>query len=52
VLAYRRGDHVVAINTTGEERPAPLHGEPVLVTAPLTSEGRLIPHSGVVAHSP
>ena len=24
VLAYARGDHAVAINTTGEERPAPV----------------------------
>jgi glycosidase len=50
VLAYRRGHHLVAINTTGDERAAPPHGDPVLVTAPLTEAGRLPPRSGVVAH--
>jgi alpha-glucosidase len=32
VVAYRRGDHVVAVNTRGEPRPAPASGEPVLAT--------------------
>jgi alpha-glucosidase len=49
VLAYRRGDHLVAINFTGEERPAPPHGEPLLVTAPLGPGGLLPPHAGTVA---
>jgi alpha-glucosidase len=48
VLAYRRGDHVVAINVTAEERePPPDHGEPVLATHPYGDE-RLAPHSGTV----
>ena len=34
VLAYRRGDHLVAINTTPEEARAPLGGELVLETVP------------------
>jgi alpha-glucosidase len=49
VLAYRRGDHVVAINTTAEERPAPVAGEVVLETAPGALRGRaLAAHSGAV----
>ena len=32
VVAYRRGDHVVAVNTSGEPRPAPSVGEPLLAT--------------------
>jgi alpha-glucosidase len=35
VVAYRRGDHVVAVNTTGRERPAP-------------GGGRLAPHEAFV----
>jgi glycosidase len=31
VLAYERGDHVVAVNTTAEQREAP-EGEPMLAT--------------------
>jgi glycosidase len=49
VLAYRRGDHLVAINVTGEERPAPAHREVLLVTAPLATSGALAPHSGLIA---
>jgi alpha-glucosidase len=49
VLAYRRGDHEVAINTTGEERPAPASGEVILETEPGALRGRaLAPHSGVI----
>jgi alpha-glucosidase len=49
VLAYRRGDHAVAINTTGEERPAPASGDVVLETEPGALRGRtLAPHSGAV----
>ncbi len=32
VVAYRRGDHVVAVNTTSEPLPAPLRGRPRLET--------------------
>jgi alpha-glucosidase len=46
VLAYRRGDHLVAVNLTGEERPAPRHRELVLTTH---GDGEALPpHGGVV----
>ena len=49
VLAYLRGDHAVAINTTAEERPAPLSGDLVLETRPgALRGGTLAAHSGVV----
>ena len=49
VLAYRRGDHAVAINTTPEERPAPLGGEPVLETEPGALRERVLaPHAGAI----
>jgi alpha-glucosidase len=51
VLAFRRGDHVVAINTTPGPRPAPPElGDPVLSTAEdaLGSHG-LAPHAGVIS---
>jgi alpha-glucosidase len=52
VLAYRRGDHTIAINTSGEDRPAPLRGEAVLETAPGALRGRkLAGHAGVITRS-
>jgi alpha-glucosidase len=48
VLAYRRGDHVVAINLTPEDREPPQHGEVLLATHPLPAD-RLPPHAGLVA---
>jgi len=49
VLAYRRGEHAVAINTSGEERPAPLSGDLVLETAPGALRRRVLAaHSGAV----
>jgi glycosidase len=39
VLAYARGEHAVAINTTDEERPSPLGGDVVLETAPGAVRG-------------
>ncbi len=49
VLAYARGDHAVAINTTAEERPAPLSGDLVLETRPgALRGGALAAHSGAV----
>jgi alpha-glucosidase len=45
VLAYARGDHIVAVNTTAEPRSAPL-GELVLATH--EGKGGLPPHAGVV----
>jgi hypothetical protein len=50
VLAFRRGDHTVAINTTPERRLAPLSGEPRLATeAGALREGALAPHAGAIA---
>src|SRR5215216_2330809 len=49
VLAYRRGEHTVAINTTAEERPAPATGELVLETRTSALRGAaLAAHSGVI----
>ena len=51
VLAFRRGDHVVAINTTGAPRPAPPElREPVFVTSDAALRGReLAAHAGVLS---
>jgi alpha-glucosidase len=50
VVAYRRGDHMVAVNTTSEPLRAPLRGEPRLETAPGSlRDGELAPHSGAIA---
>ncbi|HEU0024747.1 MAG TPA: alpha-amylase family glycosyl hydrolase [Thermoleophilaceae bacterium] len=50
VLAYRRGEHVVAINTTGEKRPAPRGlGEPVLATHDGALHDGLAPHAGAIS---
>jgi alpha-glucosidase len=49
VLAYRRGDHTIAINTTAESQPAPLDGELVLETTPGAWRGRrLAAHAGAI----
>jgi alpha-glucosidase len=49
VLAYARGEHVVVINTTGEERPAPAAGGVVLETEPGALAGdRVAPHAGAI----
>jgi alpha-glucosidase len=49
VLAYRRGDHTIAINTTAEAQPAPLDGELVLETVPgAWRGGRLAAHAGAI----
>jgi glycosidase len=50
VLAFRRGDHTVAINTTPEPRQAPLSGEPRLATETgALRGGSLAPHAGAIA---
>jgi alpha-glucosidase len=50
LVAYRRGDHVVAVNTTAEPRPAPMHGEPRLATVHGALQGHtLAPHAGAIA---
>jgi glycosidase len=46
VLAYRRGDHLVAINLTAEERAAPPHGEVLVATH---TGVRLAPYAGLLA---
>jgi len=49
VLAYERGDRLVAVNTTGLERPAPRNGRPLLQTyRGALRGGTLAPHGGVV----
>jgi alpha-glucosidase len=50
VLAYRRGDHAVAINTTREPQRTTLDGDLVLETRPgAFSSGVLAPHAGALA---
>jgi alpha-glucosidase len=50
VLAFRRGDHAVAVNTTAEPLPAPLRGEPRLETAAgALRDGVLAGRAGAVA---
>jgi alpha-glucosidase len=52
VLAYRRGDHLIAINTTGEDRQVPVAGEAVLEAEPGSLRGRtLAAHSSVITRS-
>jgi alpha-glucosidase len=52
VLAYRRGDHLIAINTSGEDRRIPVLGEAVLETTPGAFRDRtLAAHSGVITRS-
>ena len=53
VIAYARGEYVVALNTTAERQPAPgLLGEVELEAHPDTlSRGKLAPHAGVVARA-
>ena len=50
VLAYLRGDHAVAINTTAEERPAPLVGRRRSRdrSRARCAGGALAPHSGAI----
>jgi len=50
VLAYRRGDHLVALNTASEPLRAPPGGDLVLETTEgALAAGRLAPHAGFVA---
>ena len=49
VLAYRRGEHTVAVNTTGEPQRVQLGRDVVLETEPgALRNGALAPHSGAV----
>jgi glycosidase len=51
VVAYRRGAHTVAVNTTDEQRPAPPGlGDPLLATSESALRGSVLgPHAGVVS---
>jgi alpha-glucosidase len=50
VVAYRRGAHVVAVNTTAEPLPVPIHGEPRLETLQgALEDGTLLGQCGAVA---
>ncbi len=49
VLAYERGDHLVAINTGPGEQPAPAGGDLLVETHPGALQGgTLAPHTGAV----
>jgi alpha-glucosidase len=50
LVAFERGEHVVAVNTTAVEQAAPPLGEIVLAThARAVASGRLAPHAGAIA---
>jgi alpha-glucosidase len=50
VVAFRRGAHTVAINTTSESLPAPFAGEPRIQTqAGVVRDGMIAPHAGSIA---
>jgi alpha-glucosidase len=52
VLAYRRDDHLIAINTTGEASRIPVLGEAVIETTPGAFRDRTLEaHSGVITRS-
>jgi alpha-glucosidase len=52
VLAYGRGEYVVALNTTAESRSAPVAGEVVLATEPgAFGDGMLAPHAGLISRA-
>jgi alpha-glucosidase len=52
LLAYERGRHAVAINTTGQPRPAPPLGELILATGAEATIDPLPPHAGALARKP
>ncbi len=55
VLAYRRGEYLVALNLGREPAPAPTHGELILATGGPGRPPRrpiLAPHAGWVARAP
>jgi alpha-glucosidase len=50
VVAFERGEHVVAINATATAQPAPAGSEPVLTTHPdALRSGQVAPHAGAIA---
>jgi alpha-glucosidase len=52
VLAFRRGDFLVALNMGDHPRPAPSAGVIILATEPPATSGILEPHTGLVTLSP
>jgi alpha-glucosidase len=53
VVAFDRGEHTVAINTTDQPQPAPPVGDVLLEThLGALEEGMLAPHAGAVAVGP
>jgi alpha-glucosidase len=49
VVAYERGERVVAVNTTENPRPAPTANQLDVATHPdALAEGRIAPHAGAV----
>ena len=51
MLAYARGDYVIAINTTDAALPVPRAGELVLETQPGAFGGQdLAAHAAVITH--
>jgi alpha-glucosidase len=51
VVAFARGEHVVAVNTTSEPRPAPATGNQVLSTVEQPASYELAAHSATVTRS-
>ena len=53
VVAYRRGDHLVAINTGAEPAEPPPVGEVLVATGPdaVGADGRLAPHAAVLSRT-
>ena len=50
IVAFERGEFVVATNTTGGAQPAPVTGELELTTHPdPLADGRIAPHAGAIA---
>jgi hypothetical protein len=50
VVAFERGEHVVAINTSATPRPGPRAGTTELTTHPgAVVDGVIAPHAGAIA---
>jgi alpha-glucosidase len=53
LVAFERGDHVVAVNTTGEQQPPPATGDLVLATSDdALADRRLAPHAATIVRKP
>jgi alpha-glucosidase len=51
VLAYRRGEYIIALNLGDDTQPAPRRGEVILATHPQSLGQTLPPHSGVITRA-